>query len=153
MQPQPTSNEIREFYGLTLEFNTTIAAGATAQAYSQVDTSGDFFIQNMRATVWIPSAATAIAGTPFANGSLPTAASDTFPTLAHCRLMLEVSGVQWFNNPVRLNHLAGDGGNPYFFQTLPALALQAQLLGTLYNDSALAVQAQVVLFGYKRLRG
>lgn len=143
---------LREFYVLTLDFNVTIPANSSAQAYAQVDTSGPFFIQSMRSVAWVPAAvSTTIALTPLSPNSSNTLASNTFPTLAHCRLMLEVSGVQWFSNPTKLNLLSGDSGNPFFFQTLPALALQAQLVGTLYNDSANDIQAQIAFNGYKLL--
>lgn len=124
-----------------------IAAGTQDRAYVQCDTSGDFFIQSMRATVRLVGGAQNSA----ALSASPTAASNTGPLLSHFRLQLTVSGVDWFNVATRLNHVAGDTGNPFFFQTLPALALQAQLVGTFFNDWTAAVTADITFFGYKRL--
>jgi len=142
----------RELYILTIEFSTTINAGAQGQAYAQVDTSGAFVAQSMAATVFLPVAQTSVARTPACEQPSPTIGSNTFMPLAGFRLQIALAGVNWFSNPVNLATIGGRGGAPFYFQTQPVLTPGAQLVATLFNDVAtFNVQAQIAIIGYKQV--
>lgn len=144
-------NDTRIPYTLVIDFDSTIAGGGSASAKSDIDADGDFIIERESVTIWNPSAATAIAGTPAATESSPTAANNTWMSLAHFRAERRVTDGQWQNAPVRVSNIVRPNGEG-FDLTQRRIAAGQTVTIKLYNDSAVSVQGQWALHGYKVLR-
>jgi hypothetical protein len=139
-------------YTYTIEFNTTINAGANGPAAdTQIDGDSDFVVEDMAFTAWLPVAQTAIIGTPAAKEASATVGNNTFMHNAHFRLEVEQPGYKWQNNPVRVTNLIREGIQNLAL-TQRTIAKGTILKARLYNDaSTFNVQAQLVLNGYKIL--
>ncbi|MBC6954010.1 MAG: hypothetical protein DYG93_11225 [Leptolyngbya sp. PLA2] len=140
-------------YAYTLDWATTIAAGANAQASKAFSQNGTFILESLRAAVYIPSASgSAVAFTPAPRDAVATRDSNTFMTLAAFRVELFTAGEPWFDAPVRLNLLVGDGRDPGYFTTRHTIPENVTVRGILYNDSGESVRAQLVFWGKRRYR-
>lgn len=142
---------MRQFYVQTIQFDDTIVAGGSSQKNAQVDTGGFFVAESIIVTAWIPDAQTgSIAGTPLADASSSTGASNTFTTLTALTLQLQIAGVDWFSSPVRCSVFGSGRGNPFYFQTKPIVPPLSQIVGTIaHTGGSNSVRAQVALVGYR----
>lgn len=138
-------------YSLVLDWDTTIAAAGSAVAKTDVDNDGDFVVERIAFTSWIPSASTAIAGTPAALEASPTIGNNTWMTTAHFRFEGRITDGVWQNAPVRVSNLIRPNGDGYDL-TQRRIPRGQTVSGTLYNDSAQSIRGQMVFHGYKEVQ-
>lgn len=153
-------NERLEYYGFTIELNSTVAAGASGQFSTKIDSQAPFTAQSMSGALWTP--ATVLTSTltttnyPFDSSNSPGTSGNSLPTLNFFRIMITVNAVQWFANPIHANLLFGrDGGSPHYFLTQPEIRATSDIVVQIYNDAAstFGVQGQIFIEGYKTIRG
>lgn len=129
---------------------TAIAAGASAQISIQIDTDADFVIERRDLIVTFNAASGGtIVGTPFPYDSSNTLANNTAPTLALVRIDLRTGGgIAYQNGPINAKGWVTRNGETYPV-TKQRIGRSETLLVTIYNDSAVAINAQVLLEGKK----
>lgn len=146
-----------EYYGFTVDMNTTVAAGATAQFTTKIDTAGVFIAQALGGAIWTPATVltTTLARTQYAPDSTNSPVATTgnsMPTLNFFRVQIAINAVTLFSNPISALLLFGpNGGSPHYFQTQPLIRPTSDIVVTLYNDcaSTFGVQGQLLFEGYK----
>lgn len=142
-------------YIYTVDWDTTIAPGGSAEARVDLDSGSVFVVEELRFLAWIPSASgAAIAFTPLYDSSgSPTLANNTFDGEAALRMDLYAGSVRFTSNPngVRIPLLTGKAQRQAWEQAPMILPGGQPLVAKLFNDSAQSIQAQLVAKGTRWL--
>jgi len=136
------------FQVLAVNFDVTIAAGASDSRSVAVDSGWLFVVDAIVGEIWTPTARTMIAGTPFARAGDPAIAAGTSSQLAHFTLQVRNGEATWFNVPIRCSLLLGNGSWPFFLAQKPVVGGNDRIHVTLANLSPVdGAQAQIAFVG------
>lgn len=133
----------------TINFSTTIVAGANQSASTRNDNDGTFIICRSFARVFIPAANTAVALSEFSWDGTPTSANATFAQLGMTRVELFINGKPLYRSPIPTSLVFGTGDKPLFNAFRTRVAPGATLTAKLYNDSGQSAQAILGWEGFK----
>lgn len=132
---------------MVLHFDADIAANGNATKEKQNDAGWVFAVSELSIIPYIPSAATAIAGTPLPDESSPTAASNTFPTKSLVQFRWRSQASIWVPEWTPVLALAGDGPNPAYWPDQPIIAAGEKTQIDILNASALTIRVWCILKG------
>jgi hypothetical protein len=125
---------------------SNVAAGGSQESQLIID-GYDFLVEDPIAIVELFGAlGNLVAGTAIADEPNYTAANQA-PTRSQFRTEISVNGLRTQSNPVKLNALFGSPKMPKVNHRPYVLGKRQTVTVKLYNDSAVAVNAQVVLGG------
>lgn len=125
---------------------SNVAAGGTQEKQVVID-GYDFLVEDPMAIVSLYAAlGNLVAGTAIADEPNYTAANQP-PTRSQFRIEVSVNGLRNQSNPVALNVLFGSPRMPKVNHRPFVLGKRQTVTIKLYNDSAVAVNAQVCLGG------
>lgn len=145
-------------WSIPLDFAANIAAAGTGQAAANNENGWLFIALSFNLVVWNPAVSNnVIAGTPAYmrsdTGSAAAATNagsvNTWINLSQFTLNVRTNTLQWFANPVRANLICGDAWNPGYRLIGQPIGPGQTIQATLNNLSAVAVQAQLLLDGYR----
>ncbi len=140
----------RDWFQYTLDFNTTIAAGAAGVAQRQINFGGHFVLQRIQGTFFIVAASgSAVAYAPAAIDADPLQANNTWMFYSNFLVQLRTSAGLWSSSPVRADLLCGTANRPNYLLTPRLLRAGEEVFAELTNNSDEAIQGQIVLDGYR----
>ncbi len=139
----------KRFYEYILNFSA-IAAGAQGQALLTLD-NPDFMIEYRNTVCYLNAAGGgAIIKTPLYRVPSPTVGSNTHAALCMVRYELFVARARLFSNaPIRADLFGGDALQPSWLKTPILVSGRQEISCIIYNDSAVAIDGQIVLGGYQ----
>lgn len=125
-------------YGVVSNFLASdLNAGASVTITTQIDATYDFQARYLCATLWQGAAeGSAIAGTPLPVGSTNTQANNTGPCLNLVSVQIQSGNRQWFDAPIPLSLLAGDGQQPFPLPIWETIRAGSTFAVTYYNNTA-----------------
>lgn len=144
--------QIKVPYVFVLNFDSDVAAsGGTSTKDVNIDSDGDFIVEDYNFEAWITSAlGNAVTGTPLARDPSPsTTNNNQMPSLAHLSIELSTTDQQqWQNGAVRVSNLVRKS-EANWMQTQRRIARGTRVSAKLTNNAAVAVQGQLALIGYR----
>lgn len=142
-------------YSYVADFGgTAISAGGSRTERVVIQSDADFAVLRYAITARLDAAdaAGALAGTPLPFRADPhdgTGGVNQIPTMELIRFQIEDNDLAWSNDPVRATHDGGNVAYPSIAFGYPIIGARNQLTVTVYNDAAVAVDAEVTFVGLK----
>jgi len=128
---------------------TNIPSGGSATLAIAIDTDADFVIERRDAVVKLNQAlGGGVVGSSLPYESSATAANNTMPGLSHLRIECRNTKVQYQNRPVNLKGWVTRNGETYPVTRQKVLKGDT-LYFNVYNDSAVALDVEIILDGKK----
>jgi len=140
-----------QYYGLTLDFNQTIAAAGNGVVNAKTDGDWPFVIESLTVGLYVPAVAgTSLIYGPWLSIADTTAANrNNFPSYFSARLQLLINDVTLWRTPIRCGNLVEGVNGRHILKTPVRVPKGVTVQGTLYNDSAANdLQAQILLEGF-----